>query len=54
MIAKSSCVFLMCAMFVLGYGIAKEDNNEQEKEVIELSIELTELQIKKLKGVCNG
>ena len=48
-----SVVFLMCAMFVVGFGIGKEEVSTDNKEIIELNIELTKLNIKKLKGECN-
>lgn len=50
MVAKSTVIFLMAAMFALGFGVGKQESNEAEKEIIELSIELTKLKIKELKA----
>jgi len=51
--------FMIALTFVLGLLVGfsfggESESAEREKEVIELSIELTTLEIKKLKGVCNG
>ena len=47
---KSSCVFLMCAMFALGFGVGKQEVISAQKEVVKLEIELTKLRIKELKA----
>jgi len=39
---------------VIGFELGAVSVSEREKEIIELSIELTTLEIKKLKGACNG
>ena len=42
-------------VFLIGLAIGDETANRSlEKEIIELSIELTKLEIQKLKGVNNG
>lgn len=51
--------FMITLTFMLGLLVGfsfGEDSESAERkvEVIELSIELTTLEIKKLKGVCNG
>lgn len=51
--------FMIVLTFVLGLLVGfsfggESESAEREKEIIELSIELTTLEIKKLKGVCNG
>lgn len=51
---KFLVVSLMCGMFVLGFGIGKKEVTPAGKEIITLNIELTKLNIKKLKGECNG
>lgn len=56
-IQKSWVILIMfCSItslcgFVVGQG---STNRSSQKEITLLSIELTKLEIKKLKGVCNG
>ena len=45
-----ACVMFFCFGFYLGIF---SGNNIKQKEIIELSIELTKLEIQKLKGVDN-
>jgi len=52
-ITKSAFIFLMCGAFILGFGIGNEETSAAELEIIKLNIELTKLQIKKLRGA-NG
>ena len=47
-------VFWSCLIFIIGFAIGdKSAEQSLQKQVTELSIELTTLEIKKLKGVCN-
>ncbi len=57
-IPKSVALWLMGAAFFFGVIVGKNGfksiDNSADKEIIELNIELTKLNIKKLKGECNG
>ena len=56
-IPKSVALWFMGAAFFFGVVVGKSGfkpiDNSADKEIIELDIELTKLNIKKLKGECN-
>lgn len=51
------CLIISCAFcFVFGFGLGSVSGkayDPSDKEIIKLNIELTKLNIKKLKGECN-
>lgn len=49
---KSICIMLLFCLVSFAFGLLiglAPDNNESQKEIIELNIELTKLQIEKLR-----